>query len=86
MFVKQQVYNDIPKLLENQCSNLFREHLRLTTSSSNSFAIDISNVNSCKAFFAHKTEQYHASRLIKNSKFIAKNNVIQLWNEDFIAG
>ena len=86
MFGAQQVYSDIPKLLEEQCPKLFKEYLRLTASSDNSFAIDVSKASADKSFFVFETEQYRPSRLIKNLQFITENKVIRLWNDDFIAG
>ncbi len=86
MFGEQQVYTDIPKLLEEQCPNLYKEYLKLLTNGGDSFAVDISKSISNNSVFVNETEQYRPSRLIKNLQFITENKVIRIWNEDFIAG
>lgn len=86
MFGVQQVYMDIPKLLEQQCPKLYKEYLKLLTSGNNSFAINSSKSTSNNFIFVNETEQYKPSRLIKNLQFITENKVIRIWNEEFIAG
>lgn len=86
MFGAQQVYNNIPKLLEEQCPKLYTKYLKLLASGDNSFSIDISKSTSDNSIFVTETEQYRPSRLIKNLQFITENKVIRIWNENFIAG
>ena len=86
MFGAQQVYSDIPKLLEVQCPKMFQEYLKLSASNNTDFAVEISKATPSDSIFVYETEHYRPSRFIKSLQFITENKVIRLWNEDFIAG
>lgn len=77
-------YQTVEKLLEEQLPQLYTNYKNLIGTSANLAVMSNLNITSNDVAYIADTTQYKPSRLIKTLQYITENNVIRIWNDDFI--
>ena len=87
----KKVYRNIASLLKFKCNKLFVNLEKMNKNEvkfSNVFhLLKLDDISISDEYFqVNETDIYSISRIIKSLQYITKNNVVRLWNDEFLKG
>ena len=75
------IYPNLKELLQNQCPKLLEN---INSTQSNELALYKNELIPNEGVFVEDTRMYKESRIIRRIQYLIDDNIIRVWNDDFI--
>jgi len=79
-------YGALPKLLSERCPKLYENYMKLLKEETTAITIFNSTglEESNEVYYVEETDIYRPSRTIRKLQYITENNIIRLWDDNFL--